>query len=188
MRRLVPALVATVALGLAGESGASAEKLGPVFVHTSQPNISANVRVSFRPIGHLPRGGYYYSVVVLSYLRGTTSPKCAISSDMARTNYGFPRPGRFVELSLYPARAGTGHWCMGGVYAGAIYAVPHKPPCSSAYPCYGKRACGGGTVCGVVAIPYYSYPGGLPAAIDRHTRIVGRFRIVFPTAEGQPPG
>jgi hypothetical protein len=145
--------------------------------------------VSFQPRGELPTGGYYYAVVVLEQYRSNfqhSPPPCAISSDMARTQYGYPHRGRPVRLTLTPARSTSGHWCSGGNYIGAVYAVPHRPRCGGSQPCYGRSTQNGGcwtvegrVLCGVVAIPTYSYPGGLPKPIDRTARVVGHFRVGF---------
>ena len=64
-----------------------------------------------------------------------TPPPCATSSNMERTDYGYPAPDGAVRLTLTPTVSATHHWCRGGSYIGAIYAVPHAPPCESKYPC-----------------------------------------------------
>jgi hypothetical protein len=155
------------------------------------PSLTANVAVSFRPRTGLPRGGYYYAVVVLvSYPRypgAGQAPSCAISSDMHRTDYGYPHHGHPVGLTLLPASSAENTWCAGGTYEGAVYAVPHKPPCSKVYPCYGKSSCGAVPFCGVLPYPApYSYPGGLPKPLDRSTRTVGRFMLRFPSSSVAP--
>jgi hypothetical protein len=187
----------TLGLVLTGPASASAaSQLGPVSVKVSpRPSVAGNVGVAFKPRGHLPGGGYYYAVIVLEeYARHQQSapPPCAISSDMARTQYGYPHRDRAVALTLTPASSTSGRWCPGGSYIGAVYAVPHKPRCRGSQPCYGHSTqsgscweANGRLVCGVVAIPTYSYPGGLPKPIDHSARIVGRFRITFP---GSPAG
>lgn len=149
-------------------------------------NPVAAVAVSFQTHLHLPLGGYYYAVAALSSYRTPVGeePRCAVSSDMLRTEYAFPRTTRQVrmQLRLFPAPFGNGEWCPGGTYVGAIYAVPHPPPCTRAYPCFGRGSCGpSGGVCGVVRRPTYgySYPGGLPKPIDRKSRMVGRFTLTF---------
>ncbi len=139
----------------------------------------------------LPEGGYYYAVIVLKpykkYTR-TSPPPCATSSDMQRTDYGYPQPGGEVALALTPAKSHTRHWCPGGDYLGAIYAVPHAPPCESAYPCRSepyKKPCAGigpGCVEGVVARPReWAYPQGLPTPLASGTTIVGHFTVTFPS-------
>ena len=90
----------------------------------------------------------------------------------------------FLTLTLIPASSTLGEWCEGGSYEGALYAVPHPPPCTKRFPCYGRGSCGPlGGVCGVVPKPVeryeYSYPGGVPRPIDRRSRIVGRFTVKF---------
>jgi hypothetical protein len=157
-------------------------------------STAGKVTISFHPARALPGGGYYYAVAVLvDYRRAPGEapvPPCAISSDMGVTQYGFPRHGRPVHLTLIAAPSGEGRWCAGGSYEGAVYAVPHGPPCSKAYPCHGKSAEYSScwrieehVVCGVVALPPpYSYPGGLPKPVDRSARIIARFGLSFPSA------
>src|SRR5271166_1215307 len=141
MRRRTHALIATAlafaALGsLDAASGARPET---VSIHVQHGlNVLVNVHISFHPTVHLPQGGYYYAVIVLEPYKHYTEkapPPCAISSNMLRTDYGYPRAGRLVMLALTPARSATGHWCRGGSYSGGVYAVPHAPPCNSTYPC-----------------------------------------------------
>lgn len=185
-------ILGVLALALAGVASASAANvLGPVSVRVSQqPSIGSTVSVAFSPRGRLPSGGYYYAVVVLKeYARQPQSavPPCAISSDMKRTQYGYPHRGRALRLTLTPASSTTGHWCPGGTYIGALYAVPHRPRCGGSQPCYGRSTQSGSCwevegrlLCGVVAIPTYSYPGGLPKPIDHSARVVGHFQVSFP--------
>lgn len=180
--------VVTLVLALSAASSApAAAPLGPVSVQVPRnPSATANLTIGFHPRGQLPRGGYYYAVVVLvHYPRSPgepAAPSCALSSDMHRTDYGFPRRGRALSLTLLPAGSAEHRWCQGGSYEGAVYAVPHRPPCSKAYPCYGKSSCGSVPFCGVVIKPGpYSYPGGLPRPIDRSTRVVGRFTLTVPS-------
>jgi hypothetical protein len=185
-RRRAGTLAASLALALLGSGSAShAAKLGPVSVGVPrQPSPTGDLRISFLP-RYLPRGGYYYAVLVLENYRDHVlgaPPTCAVSSDMDKTEYGYPTRGHRLRLTVIPARSQTDRWCIGGIYQGALYAVPHRPPCSKRYPCYGKRTCGGIPVCGVVPYPApapYSYPGGLPPPLDRSTRIVGRFQVSF---------
>lgn len=150
-----------------------------------------NVHIAFHA-PRLPEGGYYYAVIVLKpykkYTR-TSPPPCATSSDMQRTDYGYPSPGGGVALALTPAKSLAAHWCTGGNYLGAIYAVPYAPPCESTYPCRSepyKQPCvgvGPGCVLGVVARPSkWSYPQGLPTPLASGTTIVGRFTVSFPPA------
>jgi len=185
---------------------------GAVWVRVpSRPAVASNVTVSFHPRGALPRGGYYYAVIVLRHYPVTAAnavPSCATSSDMGRTVYGFPRRGRAVSLPLIASGSPGRRWCPGSRYEGAVYAVPHRPPCTASYPCYGAGAAYGACweveghrVCGVVAKPEpptpeppgggpppgpasYSYPGGLPKPIDRSARVVGRFVVRFPGVAG----
>src|ERR1700690_266661 len=128
--------VSVTALILAGTAVAA----DTVSVHV-QRKVTAghNVHVTFHA-RRLPDGGYYY----------------AVSSKMQRTDYGYVEHGK-VALGLTPAYSRTGHWCPGGRYVGAIYAVPHSPPCESTYPCRSepyKQPCAGigpGCITGVVA-------------------------------------
>ena len=157
---LIAALVALIAAGsVTAWAGA---QLPPVSVHLQRKlSVTGNVHVSFHPTDPLPVGGYYYAVIVLKPYRQYTKkspPPCATSSDMQRTDYGYPQPGHPVQLALTPAESVARHWCRGGVYSGAIYAVPQPPPCESTYPClyaepykapspcfeiaHGQRACG----------------------------------------------
>jgi hypothetical protein len=139
-----------------------------------------------------PAGGYYYAVVVLKPYKHYTRespPPCSASSNMQRTNYGYPRAGGTVTLTLNPARSASWHWCRGGVYAGAVYAVPHPPPCEGTYPCASEPykppspcwEAGGHVVCGVVIRREYRYPDGLPAPSATGTSIVGHFSVRFPS-------
>jgi hypothetical protein len=148
-----------------------------------------NVHITFHA-PHLPEGGYYYAVIVLKpykrYTR-TSPPPCATSSNMQRTDYGYPQPSGEVALALTPTKSLAGRWCTGGDYLGAIYAVPHPPPCESTYPCNSepyKQPCAGvgpGCVHGVVARPReWAYPQGLPTPRASETSIVGHFTVTFP--------
>jgi len=152
--------------------------------------IRQSVRLTFRA-RRLAGGGYYYAVMVLKpygrYTR-TSPPPCSTSSDMQRTDYGYPRADGEVRLALTPAKSSTGRWCPGGAYTGAIYAVPHAPPCEGTYPCRSEPyvppspcwVIQGHRVCGVVALPRkYAYPGGLPTPLASGTTIVARFTVKF---------
>jgi hypothetical protein len=179
---------------MAGSVHASTDaQSATIYVHV-QRKLSAreNVDISFQSVGRLPEGGYYYAVIVLKpYKRYTRNapPSCSTSSNMERSDYGYPQPDRSVRLALTPAKSATGHWCRGGVYVGAVYAVPHTPPCESKYPCRSElyeppRPCweveSGRKVCGVVALPRrYAYPDGIPEPLAHGTRIIGRFSVVF---------
>jgi hypothetical protein len=191
MKRALRALVAGIAvLSFAGSEQASAA----VSVHVqSKLAVHQNVHLTFRA-RHLPEGGYYYAVIVLKpYMKYTrySPPPCSASSNMQRTDYGYPRPHGEVALALTPARSSTGHWCRGGLYVGAIYAVPQAPPCESTYPCRSEPyappsdcwSIEGKRVCGIAVRPSaYAYPGGLPTPLAHGTRIVGRFTVKFPSA------
>lgn len=148
--------------------------------------VRQNVHVTFHA-SQLPGGGYYYGVIVLRPYRNYTRsspPPCSTSSNMQRTDYGYPQSSGVVSLALTPTQSSTKHWCRGGSYEGAIYAVPHPPPCESTYPCRSephKEPCASvapGCVEGLVAHPTeYAYPDGLPAPLASGTTIVGRFSI-----------
>ncbi|HMD58053.1 MAG TPA: hypothetical protein VKG82_11350 [Solirubrobacteraceae bacterium] len=169
---------------------ASAQAM-PVHVQ-NKPAVRQNLHLTFRA-QNLPEGGYYYAVIVLRpYKRYTRAspPPCSTSSDMQRTDYGYPQPNRVVALALTPAKSATGHWCRGGSYQGAIYAVPHLPPCESSYPCRAEpyrlpSPCWqveGRPVCGLVARPTeWVYPDPLPTPLASGTMIVGRFSVKFPS-------
>lgn len=179
---------------MAGSVNASTSKKSETSsVHVQRKlSVRGSVHVSFQPGSRLPEGGYYYALIVLKpYKRYTRDapPPCSTSSNMERTDYGYPQPDRSVRLALTPAKSVTGHWCRGGVYVGAVYAVPHAPPCESKYPCRSEPyerpgSCWEGEserkVCGIVALPRrYAYPDGVPEPLAHGTRIVGRFSIAF---------
>src|ERR1017187_4601731 len=144
MRHKARALIlCALALTLAGSASASTPSgLGSVSVKVArQPSVGGDVSVGFSPRGHLPNGGYFYAVIVLkeyAHHQQSAPPPCAISSDMRKTQYGYPRGDRPVHLTLTPASSTTGHWCPGGTYIGAVYAVPHRPRCGGSPPCYGR--------------------------------------------------
>jgi peptidylprolyl isomerase len=173
-------------LSLAGTSVAAVH----VSVHVQRElSTRQNVHIVFHA-RRLPEGGYYYAVIVLkpykTYTR-TSPPPCGTSSDMQHTDYSYSSPGGKVTLALTPAKSLAGHWCPGGNYLGAVYAVPHAPPYDSTYPCRSepyKQPCvgvGPGCVLGVVARPSeWSYPQGLSTPLASGTTIVGRFTVSFP--------
>jgi hypothetical protein len=186
---LAPALGLALALAVpvAPSVGARAEA---VSVHVQRPvSVTKNVHIRFRAGGQLPKGGYYYAVIVLKPYRHYTRsspPPCSASSNMRRTDYGYPQADRTVKLALTPARSRAGHWCHGGSYVGAVYAVPKAPPCESRYPCRAEypspcwETSTGHRVCGVVVRPReYSYPDGLPKPVASGTRVVGHFGVAF---------
>jgi hypothetical protein len=207
-RRL--ALVGALVLTLSGSACSSAHT-GPAGVSVSvprHPGLRASLHISFRPHGQLPHGGYYYAVVVLVRYAGhllAGAPSCAVSSNMRRTAYGYPQRGDQVTLTLFAAPSAASRWCPGVTYSGAVYAVPHRPPCSASYPCYGRsteisggcwEVAEGRRVCGVVIPPPkpeptpnppqppphsgpYSFPGGLPRPIDSSTRVIAHFQVRF---------
>lgn len=186
MRRALGTLVASIAaLSLVG-AAVAAETIS---VHVQRKlNARQNIHITFHA-RDLPEGGYYYAVIVLKpykkYTR-TSPPPCATSSDMQRTDYGYPQPSGEVALALTPAKSLARHWCPGGDYLGAIYAVPHAPPCESTYPCRSEpyeRPCAGvgpGCVTGVVAYPKeWAYPQSLPTSRASGTTMVGHFIVRF---------
>ncbi|HTB50489.1 MAG TPA: hypothetical protein VK701_05880 [Solirubrobacteraceae bacterium] len=172
----------------------SATALGTatVSVHVQhKPAVHQNVHLALQA-KQLPEGGYYYGVIVLKpykkYTR-TSPPPCSTSSNMQRTDYGYPQANGQVALALTPAKSSTGHWCPSGSYEGAIYAVPHAPPCESTYPCHSepyKEPCAGvgpGCVNGIVARPKeYAYPDGLPTPRAAGATIVAHFSVKVPTS------
>lgn len=162
-----------------------------------QPRLDAagSVHVSFHPADHLPPGGYYYAVIVLKPYRHFTRaapPRCATSSNMEKTDYGFPQPAHALGLALTRTASAQHRWCPGGTYIGAIYAVRSAPPCNGTHPCrsesYEASPCfeleGGRRVCGVVVRPrVYAYPDGLPSPLEQSTHIVGRFQLTFRSSQ-----
>jgi hypothetical protein len=169
----------------------SAQAAETIAVHLPHRlSVGKDVRVGFRAAA-LPEHGYYYAVIVLKPYRHYTRsspPPCSTSSNMQRTDYGDPGPKGLVVLTLAPGKSSTRRWCPGGTYMGGVYAVPHPPPCESAYGCgaepYERPGCAGvgpGCVHGVIARPKeYAYPDGLPSPRTKGTRIVGRFTVRFP--------
>ncbi len=176
--------IVAVWLAVASMAAAATVTLRSVSVQVvGKPSPTANVGIAFRP-QRLPHGGYYYAVIVLGAYtyRGTDKqPPCAVSSNMQLTGYGFPHGTGQLRLTLTPAPSAERAWCAGATYAGAVYAVPHRPSCSGYYRCSGGAAqCT--PVCGVVISPtqhYRGYPGGLPKPVDASSRIVGRFTVTF---------
>jgi len=150
------------------------------------PTVDSSVQLHFSAPA-LPDGGYYYGVVVLRPYRHftrTIPPACSTSSEMQRTDYGYPQTEGRLALALAPAKSDTGRWCRGGSYEGAVYAVPHPPPCQGEHPCFAgepselpPRPC----PCGVVALRTWSYPSPLPPPLARGATIVDRFSVSFPT-------
>jgi hypothetical protein len=192
--RLHVLIVSAVALSVAGSVGAAAgTQPDAVSLHVQQkPSVAGNIHISFHSTEHLPQGGYYYAVIVLKQYKHYTQdepPPCATSSNMERTDYGYPHPGRPVRLALTPTKSAAGHWCHGGTYSGGIYAVPYPPPCNNTYPCRSEpykepspcfEIAPGHRACGVVAKPkLYRYPDGLPTPLAKGTRIIGRFHVSF---------
>jgi hypothetical protein len=171
---------------------AVAAPAGAMTVHVQgKPAARKNVLLSFSAAA-LPEGGYYYAVIVLKpyrQYRRNSPPPCSVSSDMQRADYGRPGPKGVVALALTPARSKTRHWCPGGSYQGAIYAVPHAPPCEGTYPCASEPykppspcwSIEGHVVCGVVVRrSLWAYPDPLPAPVASGTKILGRFAVRFP--------
>ena len=97
------ALRSTLVVAAASLSCAASAQALTVHVQ-SKPAFRQNVHVT----AHAPKlaqGGYYYAVIVLEpykrYTR-TSPPPCSASSNMQRTDYGYPMPNG--ELGTY-ARA-----------------------------------------------------------------------------------
>jgi hypothetical protein len=185
------ALVLATVLVSAAVAAAATTPLKPVKVAVLAPtpataNPTAAIVIDFHP-QHLPSGGYYYAVAVLApyhFHGGRPTPSCAVSSNMKVTEYGFPPRTGALRLTLTPTPSSSKAWCTGATYEGAVYAVPHKPPCNGYYRCTsGAAQClPGRHVCGIILPPQYypGYPGGLPKPIDGSSRIVGRFTVTFP--------
>jgi hypothetical protein len=137
-------LLAASGAGTVGFALSAVALAAPMSVHVHVQHklaVRLNIRVTFRA-GQLPEGGYYYGVIVLKpYKRYTriSPPPCTTSSNMQRTDYGYPLPNRAVALALTPAKSSTGHWCRGGSYEGAIFAVPHAPPAKVPTPATANR-------------------------------------------------
>lgn len=184
--RRVVAVICGLLTACLGAQAASGAALRPVHLHVAAAyDPFQPVTIAFPPPGGLPRGGYYYAAAV----RGPSfsGHDCALSSDMARTPYGYPRPRHWVALTLYPAVSTTEAWCQSAFYTAAVYAVPHPPRCHPRTPC----ADGSGYECAAtmpgrcVSGELPPEPGGtLPNPIDRTARIVARFTFRFP---GGPP-
>lgn len=192
--RLTPAAVAAVlavAVAIGARAAASDSASAAGFAVHVQRHLSVDhgVRVGFSA-SPLPHGGYYYAVLVLDRYRRytrTSPPPCATSSNMQRTAYAYPRIAEEISLTLTPAHSKAGRWCRGGTYSGAVYAVPHPPPCES--PCESEpyvppSPCwnvGGHLVCGVVVRRgVWHYPDGLPTPRAYGTSVLARFRVTFP--------
>ncbi len=192
MSALTGRLLTLSAAGILSLALSTMAMAATVSVHVQRrPVVHQNVHVTFHA-RHLPGGGYYYGVIVLKpykrYTR-TSPPPCSTSSNMQRADYGYPQANERVALALTPAKSSTRHWCPSGSYEGAIYAVPHTPPCESAYPCRSEPykppspcwSVEGRRVCGKVALPrVYAYPDDLPIPLASGTTIVARFAVKFP--------
>ncbi len=178
------AVLGAAAIACVPAPTASGAVLRPVRMHVAAAyDPFQPVTIAFPPPGGLPHGGYYYAAAV----RGPTlaGGDCAVSSDMARTPYGYPRARHWVTLTLYPAASTSGQWCQAD-YAAAVYAVPHPPRCDARTPCASRSGyeCAGtppGCVSGVLP---FEAGGTLPKPVDRTARIVARFTLRFP--QGSP--
>jgi len=171
----------------------------PLSVHVRRHlDVRQNVHITFHA-HRLPEHGYYYAVIVLKpYTKytATSPPPCSTSSNMYAADYGYPRTGGEVKLTLTPSLTNptptegpTKQWCPGGSYEGGVYAVPHPPPCESKYPCnrsepYKIPQCftgsNGRLLCGIVVPKGWKYPERLPKPLATGTRILGRFTVKFP--------
>jgi hypothetical protein len=194
MQRVARVLSLTaLVMGTAGVLPTATDATDAVTVHVQRDVlVRANLHVSFKPVGKLPTGGYYYAVIVLKPYKHYTRehpPPCSTSSDMEKTDYGYSHGSRTVALALTPYKSQTEHWCPKGSYLGGIYAVPEPPPCESTYPCRSEpyerpSPCWGPEghrVCGLVAPPRrYKYPQGLPVPRAKGARIIARFTVTFP--------
>lgn len=152
----------------------------------SKPATGANVALNFIA-NPLPAGTYYYAVMTLEPYRHYTAehrPPCSVSSDMQKTDYGYPQDGN-VAVSLAPARSHTGHWCLGGSYEGAIYAVSPTRPCEDTYSCEDERCATSPcrVLDGVVPLRRpWAYPQPPPQPVERNVQIVGWFVVRFHSA------
>jgi hypothetical protein len=181
--RLVAAACGVVIASI-GAQGASAARLRPVQLHVAAAyDPYQPVTIAFAPPGGLPRGGYYYAAAVRK--PSFSGSGCALSSDMARTSYGYPRARHWVTLTLYPAASTSEGWCPSDSYTGAVYAVPHPPRCNAGARCAdgaGYECTGDGARCPTGVLR--PEPGSLPKPVDGTARIVARFTLTFP---GGPP-
>jgi hypothetical protein len=200
-RRYLSILVAGALVAVGWSSALAAAKPRPIAVTVPRhPRVSGNFTISFRPREPLPNGGYYYAVVVLTkrYAKRLSRARCAQASDMADIEYGYP-DGHKLNLRLDPETSAPSEgqptrldWCAGATYKGAIYAVPHAPPCSPSEPCYGHTTapecypgeprCNEGKYerrpKGKPAI-FRRKPGELPTPQDSATRVIAHFRVHF---------
>jgi hypothetical protein len=188
MRRvLLPLAIANIAFAASVAASADA-RIDSLHIQ-SKLTVRENVHLSFHG-APLQEGGYYYAVIVLEpYRRYTrkTPPPCSVSSNMQRTNYGYPTSDGEVTLTLTRAYSRASRWCRGGSYEGAIYAVPHSPPCDSTYPCYAEpyeppelHFPDGRPVLGLVeSRGSYSYPDGLPVPEAKGSAIATHFGVRF---------
>ncbi len=190
------AVALVMALDLPGALAMNRPKLVSVRV-PPHPVVVGNVTVSFKPREPLPSGGYYYAVVVLTKhdAKHLGTKRCARSSNMGWTEYAYPTPGSRVHLALSPKPTRSTPptrlpWCAGAVYKGAVYAVPHSPPCRKFEPCYGHTTAPecyeGETLCGKggkqlhgVVPQKRERPGTLPPPLDSSTRIIASFQVHF---------
>jgi hypothetical protein len=190
-RRFLHLLIVSVVMLTAAGSVSASAGIQAVSIRVQRKlSVTGDVHISFH-VQRLPKGGYYYAVIVLERYKHYTRkapPPCATSSDMQKTDYGYPHPGQPVKLALTPAKSAIRHWCPGGAYTGAVYAVPHAPPCESTYPCRAEPYEPPGNLCpgsphpcfGIVAQPRdYEYPQGPPVPLAKGARIIGRFQVTF---------
>src|ERR1022692_758727 len=144
-RALLASVLAAVALVTVEPLAAPGfSKLAPGLARVPRhPSVRGDIHINFVPKRALPAGGYYYAVLVLEgYKRASEAdpPSCAISSNVKLVEYGYPDRNGRVHLALPQAKSPSKRWCPGGTYTGAIYAVPHRPPCTSTYRCHGGAA------------------------------------------------
>lgn len=199
--RGISILVAGALVAVGWSSALAAAKPGPTAVEVPRhPRVSGSFTVSFRPREPLPSGGYYYAVVVLTkrYAKRLSRARCAQESDMSDTEYGYRDGSHKLNLSLGPEASAPSEgqptrldWCAGATYKGAIYAVPHAPPCRRYEGCYGHTTapecypgeprCYEGKYKPLHGKPamYRRKPGELPTPQDSATRVIAHFRVHF---------
>jgi hypothetical protein len=196
-----------VAMALGAGHGASAGNASrPNTLQVPRhPKVTGAFTISYLPARTLPSGGYYYAVAVVNKTDAVhfDTEHCAKESLMTDTEYGYPKARARLRLRIAPERGPAGpslRWCTGATYIGAVYAVPHPPPCSRGEPCYGRP---GGTpecypgerrpgprfycregkvqyipVKGIVR-PRKGGGGTLPAPLDASAHIVARFHLTI---------
>lgn len=163
-----------------------------IAVHVpGHPSTAGGVTISFRPHPALANGGYYYAVAVLTkyYAKRRLPPPCSATSNMGSTEYAYPagygsKGPTPISLTLSPGESSP--WCP-ATYKGAIYAVPHAPPCHRGSLCTGPECYEGELRCangelqpprGIIPHRVLA-PGELPPPRDRSIRTIAYFTIRF---------